>query len=559
MDQIFYMKDYNTRMSFLILYYCENDKQVKEINKFLSLLENSGVYDVIKKEISDDEKANNVGGRPTYNPFNMLAMIIYSFAFSFSSLRDLEDRCLNDLRVIYIMNYEQPSYKTIGNFINTVILPNADKIFHTIVKEIIKECSLTLDNLFIDGSKFEANCNKYKFVWKPTTYHVNLSKKVIDILDKYGIEHTEDKSGIISSGQIAESIIKIDKILKDNKLNDDEKKACQEAYSTLVNCLDKGKEYELKERICGPNRKSYYRTDFDATAMCLKEDYYSGLGSNMHAAYNVQLCVSNGLISSFLVTNSRNDLYDFIPTLDKFYKYYGYYPKNVCADSGYGSLYNYAYMDEHSINNFVKHQSWQGEVSAKHPRCYNINYDETITCLGGKTGHKMESDPHHPKMKGATFYKITGCKNCDFSPYCKRYLKVKSENFKYFEVNVHLQKYIKESEENLLSTKGIELRVNRSCQVEGAFGIIKQDMGYERFRRITYKKVSLEFMLTALGFNIRKLFRFYKGENPFTYWIPSVDLEPEKKKKPSFKRLNKKVTKAKTKSVNQKAKDNYKY
>lgn len=553
------MKDYNTRKSFLILSYTKNDEQVKEINKFLSLLEKSGVYEIIKKNISNEENTNDVGGRPTYNQFNMLAMILYSFAFSFSSLRELEDRCNNDLRVIYIMNYEQPTYKTIGNFINNIILPHADEIFHTVMKEILNECSLELDNVFIDGSKFEANCNKYKFVWKPTTYHINLSKKVIGIMDKYGITHTEDKSGIISSGQIAEAIISIDKILKEKVLNDIERKACQEAYNTLVNCLDKGKEYEMKERICGPNRKSYYKTDFDATAMCLKEDYYSGLGSNMHAAYNVQLCVSHGLISSFLVTNSRNDLYDFVPTLDKFYKNYGYYPKNVCADSGYGSLVNYAYMEEHSINNYVKHQSWEGEVSAKRPRQYNINDDESITCLGGKTASKLEEIPYHPKKSDTTFYKIKGCNNCNFKHYCKKFMKIKSENFKYFEINVPLQKYIKQAEENLLSPKGIELRVNRSCQVEGAFGIIKQDMGYERFRRITYDKVNLEFMLTALGYNIRKLFRYYKGENPFKYWVPSSELEPEKKKKPSYKRLNKKATKTKTKSVNQQAKSSYKY
>lgn len=50
------------------------------------------------------------------------------------------------------------------------------------------------------------------------------------------------------------------------------------------------------------------------------------------------------------------------------------------------------------------------------------------------------------------------------------------------------------------------MRVNRSSQVEGAFGVIKQDFQYERFRRCSLAKVSLEFMLVCLGYNIRKLF-----------------------------------------------------
>jgi|GEM_PF-6309260 len=59
--------------------------------------------------------------------------------------------------------------------------------------------------------------------------------------------------------------------------------------------LGKALDYEEIEEICG-ERNSYYKTDKDATAMCLKEDYCSGLGSNMHAGYNVQLIVSKGII-----------------------------------------------------------------------------------------------------------------------------------------------------------------------------------------------------------------------------------------------------------------------
>lgn len=66
----------------------------------------------------------------------------------------------------------------------------------------------------------------------------------------------------------------------------------------------------------------------------------------------------------------------------------------------------------------------------------------------------------------------------------------KNENFKVFEVSLKLQKYIQESQNNLLSIEGIEMRVNRSIQVEGAFGTIKQNFLYERFRRRNLNKVS---------------------------------------------------------------------
>ena len=70
---------------------------------------------------------------------------------------------------------------------------------------------------------------------------------------------------------------------------------------------------------------------------------------------------------------------------------------------------------------------------------------------------------------------------------------------------------------NLLSVKGIETRVNRSSQVEGVFGIIKQDMNYERVRRRGLEKVTTEIMLVCLGYVIRKIFGLIEGKGSIEY------------------------------------------
>ncbi len=167
-----------------------------------------------------------------------------------------------------------------------------------------------------------------------------------------------------------------------------------------------------------------------------------------------------------------------------------------------------------------------------------------LTCLDGNVGYKDKTNWHHRKAD-SIFYKVTGCNTCAFKLYCKRYMKNKDEDFKIFEVVIKLQKYIQQAEENLLSVERIEMRVNRSSQVEGAFGVIKQDFQYERFRRRSLNKVSCEFMLVCLGYNIRKLFRYYSGEAKFNYWVAPDGLKPETFKKPSAKRLSKKLPKLK--------------
>ena len=166
------------------------------------------------------------------------------------------------------------------------------------------------------------------------------------------IDNYNDES-LIKSSTVAMAITHLN-----NKKESFESKKYNDNCKALSSILTKVLDYEEKEKICGPNRKSYYKTDHDATAMCLKSDYYSGLGSNMHAAYNVQILVIKGITLAYYVSCSRADIDDFIPILESFKTIYSVFPKRVCADAGYGSLENYSYLKRNNIENYVKYFSW---------------------------------------------------------------------------------------------------------------------------------------------------------------------------------------------------------
>lgn len=538
------MINFTTRKIFLVPSFDLDVKEEEKLYRFLKVLEKSNVSIIFPKRKEIDLIK---GGRPSYSAHNLFATILYGFAFGNPTLRDLEEACKYDLRYFYLMEQERPKHSVFGDFINDVIVPNTELIFSLITNTIIKECNLEIEDVFIDGSKFEANANKYKFVWKPTKFHLRLSDKIRTLLKEIGLNNNVPIKGFIDSKLIAK---KITLLSKDERYKKEYKLLCDYLVKTL--------EYEEKERLCG-NRNSYYKTDIDATAMTLKSDYYSGLGSNMKAAYNSQLLVSNGIICSYYISQSRNDVGDFIPILKRFNDFYGYYPKRVCADAGYGSLENYRFLEKNNIENYVKYFTWEGNVSGRNPDQYYLNEDKTITCLNNYIGYKVDIPNRHPKKAEAVFYRIDGCNGCSFKDYCKRWMKNKDENFKIFEVVIELQRYKNQSFNNLLSPKGIEMRVNRSAQVEGAFGVVKQDMNYVRLRRTSLTKVNTEFMLTFLGYNIRKLFRHFDGKSKFSYWKAPDGLLSEKKKKPSAKRLSNKANKKINKSKNQTSKDSYKY
>ncbi len=77
-------------------------------------------------------------------------------------------------------------------------------------------------------------------------------------------------------------------------------------------------------------------------------------------------------------------------------------------------------------------------------------------------------------------------------------------NCKQKEINAENLEYQKEVIENLKSPLGIEMRIQRSIQVEGAFGVIKEVFNMRRFRRKGTQNIRLEFYLTAIGYNLSK-------------------------------------------------------
>lgn len=548
------MFNFTTKVQPLFFYYTIDAKEQRKLDNFLLFLEDSGVSEILN---SIRNTSRSKGGRTTYNPCDLFATVLYGFAFGKGSLRDIESSCKYDLRYMYLMNYEQPSFKTIANFINTYILPYHEILFYKLMTHMLWVMDVELEDVFIDGTKIEADANKYKFVWKPTTYHLRLCDKVRNLLKEVDLDRGIPEEGIFETKVIATKLNEFHKLIENCPEEDLKKRRKQ--YSELTKYLEKSIEYTEKELICGPDRNSYYKTDHDATAMTLKTDYYSGLGSSMHAAYNVQVIVDKGIAVAYYVSQARTDITEFIQAVDKIHEHYGIYPARICADAGYGSLENYQYLDEKNIENYVKHQSWQGNVSGKRPTRYRLQDDGSIICLSGRTGKQVQLKNRHIKKEGNKFYEIKGCCSCQFNDYCKQWQTVKDEDFKIFEFNPKMTGYIQQAEGNLLSVKGIEMRVNRSIQAEGTFGVIKQDMGYTRFRRTSIDKVKMEFALTLLGYNIRKLFRYFDGKWKSGYWQAPDDIKPEKFKKPSAKRLSNRIKKRKKKSKNEEAKSSYKH
>ena len=117
----------------------------------------------------------------------MLKTILFAFMDTgFASLREIEDRCKSNIRYMFLMNCETPSYRTFGYFIRNELSECISDIFQEINNYIFNKEGVDLQRVYIDGTKIEANANKYTWVWKKATekFRYKLFKKITKLFEE---------------------------------------------------------------------------------------------------------------------------------------------------------------------------------------------------------------------------------------------------------------------------------------------------------------------------------------------------------------------------------------
>ena len=127
--------------------------------------------------------------------------------------------------------------------------------------------------------------------------------------------------------------------------------------------------------------------------------------------------------------------------------------------------------------------SWNREKTVRNPATYEYVDENTFQCLGESKEQRVEPPPNYRYKSNSAYFYVKDCSRCNFGLYCRRYLKNKSQNSRLFEIHPRYALLKQQARDLLLSPEAIEMRVNRSCQVEGVFGAIKQNMEYTRFHR----------------------------------------------------------------------------
>ena len=454
------------------------------------------------------------GRKPVVDPVTMLKVLIFCYSIKIFSSRDIEEACNFDVRVKYLLEWQKaPDHATINRY-RKKLEPIIEDIFAQFTNILIEDEHVDLSSIYIDGTKIEAYSNKYSFVWKKSILSFQEKLRV-----KINTHFILDDSTSLSQTKsyLKKKFDQINKSAKDIKFvhgRGKRKTQIQRDYELYKSWLERLKEYEYHLEIMG-ERNSYSKTDHDATFMRMKDDHMRN--GQLKPAYNVQLATTGQFIVGVYGSHHPNDVYTLPLFLDKIYPRYHEYLDKIVCDSGYESIENYTYLKDHNLTAFIKPSNY--EVTKKRKFRKDISKRENMTyveegdyyiCANGKNLIREKDRIRHRKSgfrETNKVYKCYECSNCPHQRKCNKYSKKDNPQTKTIQFNEDFIKFREESYENITSEEGIDERLNRSIQAEGAFSKIKEAMGYDRFRHRGLKSILCDSYLLAMGLNLNQLHR----------------------------------------------------
>lgn len=459
------------------------------------------------------------GGTSCFNPVMMLKVIVFAYSQRIYSSRLIAKALRENINFMWLSGGNKPDHRTINTFRSSTMKDVIDDVFASVVEFLVEEKYVNIENYFLDGTKIEANANKYSHVWaKNTIRYKNIARERVKELLEY-IDYVNDKENKIYGNNDLEELgndsdinsEKLENIVKDinEKLskNPDDKKLAKIKKDLEKDYIPKIKKYEEQEAILN-GRNSYSKTDNDATFLRMKDG--GDKNSQTRPGYNIQAGTENQFVVGYSIHQRAGDTGCLIPHLNKLENLLGYLPENIITDAGYGSEENYEYIEEKHLGNYVKYNTFYleeiGKLKNEIFKLENFEYDnqkDEFTCPNGnkmifKYIKKITTENGYQTER--RIYEGSGCSKCKLKDKC-----TKSKGNRTIEISFKLNDLKKKAKNNLCSEKGIELRKKRSVDVESVFGRIKNNWGFKRFFLRGIEKINIEMGLLFTAHNLAKL------------------------------------------------------
>ena len=224
-------------------------------------------------------KAYSAKGRNSAAPPQILfKVLVYAYMNNIYSSRKIEQACRRDINFIWLLQgHKAPDHNTIARFRTKRLVNIIDDLFNQLVIKLGELGEIEFKNIFIDGTKIEANANKYTFVWKKATnkFEVKLQDKVTKIIEEINFDFKTEFIIIPGTKVEVRYLEQILKLLNEKGQNENiefvsgkgkRKTKLQRHIESLEEVLKRQIKYDGYNNTFD-GRNSFSKTDKDATFM----------------------------------------------------------------------------------------------------------------------------------------------------------------------------------------------------------------------------------------------------------------------------------------------------
>ena len=452
------------------------------------------------------------GGTSSYHPRMLLKVLVYGYLNNVYSSRRMEAGLKENVHFMWLAGMNKPDHNTINRFRSDRLKDVLKTIFGKVVELLVEAGHLSLHEVYTDGTKLEAQANRYTFVWGRAikTSRARMEEQLRELwtyAEGVAKEELKDQTpetfAPVSAKQVRRVIETIDKALEGKEISKKKRQKLKYAKKYWPQNVER---YKQQEKILG-KRNSYSKTDPDATFMRMKEDHMRN--GQLKPAYNVQFSSHNQYVVNYSLHQSPTDTTTLDKHLESFRSLYKKSPEVLVADAGYGSEENYKILARHNIEGYVKHNQFDLQQRSQ-PNPYkseNLHYDDNkdvVYCPAGNpmkpTGEVTTRITANGFKQKLTKYRAIKCQQCPLRRQCHN-----QKGNRVVGINHRLRKLKQKADLRLKSQIGIAYRKKRPVDIETVFANIKHNKNFKRFMLRGLNKVEIETGLIALAHNLAKV------------------------------------------------------
>lgn len=448
------------------------------------------------------------GGASSYHPRLLLKVLVYAYLRNIYSSRKIEQALQENVHFMWLAGNARPDHNTLADFRSKRLKDHLEKIFSQVVLLLVEEGAVSLREVILDGTKIEANANRYTFVWAKTVERnkQRIREQLRDVwkyVERASAEEEQAPNEPDFEAVDPEAVTRAVRAIDEELLKaEPDAKTRQRVRKLRRELPGRAAKVEAQERMLD-GRRSSSKTDHDATFMRMKEDHLGN--GQLRPAYNVQLATEGHFLTGYTLTQSAGDTTALPEHVGKMIETYGTEPESVTADAGYGSEENYAYLEKRAIKAFVKFPGFDSGKPKGKFAADNFQYDAETDTYRCPAGHVMEFSEDRVKTtqngrkQNVKIYRTEACGGCPMRAECS-----KGEGGRSIERNEEVLRHRRKAREMLESEKGVERRKQR-YEVEAVIGNIKENKKFRRFLLRGLAKVQIEIGLIAIAHNLQRL------------------------------------------------------